>query len=64
MRNVPILEGMRLGTGDDGYAEAEFEEHIMVRLTPVSVVGLLGSDSLSDRQGMLSTKDLPLRESR
>lgn len=37
MRNVPIIEGMRLGTGDDGYAE-EFEEHIMLRLTPASVV--------------------------
>lgn len=36
--NMPVVEGARLNTGDDGYAEAEFEAGGTVRLTPRSAV--------------------------
>lgn len=34
--NMPLVEGQRVTTGDDGEAEIEFEDGSMVRLTPES----------------------------
>lgn len=36
--NMPITEGVKLRTGDDGLAEVEFEDGSAVRVTPNSVV--------------------------
>lgn len=38
MTNMPIVERSRLATGDDGYAEVEFEDGSTVRLPPDSQV--------------------------
>jgi hypothetical protein len=38
--NMPVLEGSRLTTGEDGQAEVEFEDGSVVRVTPNSSVGL------------------------
>jgi hypothetical protein len=38
--NMPLAEGSRLTTGQDGQAEVEFEDGSVVRLTPNSSVGL------------------------
>ena len=38
--NMPLLEGSRLTTGEDGQAEVEFEDGSVVRVTPNSSVGL------------------------
>jgi hypothetical protein len=38
--NMPLAEGARLTTGDDGQAEVEFEDGSVVRLTPNSSLGL------------------------
>jgi hypothetical protein len=44
--NMPLAEGARLTTGEDGQAEVEFEDGSVVRLTPNSSLGLnvLGVD--------------------
>ena len=38
--NMPLVEGSRLTTGEDGQAEVEFEDGSVVRITPNSSVGL------------------------
>ena len=38
--NMPLAEGSRLTTGEDGEAEVEFEDGSLVRLTPNSSLGL------------------------
>src|SRR4030081_1267976 len=38
--NMPLAEGTRLTTGEDGQAEVEFEDGSVVRLTPNSSLGL------------------------
>jgi hypothetical protein len=38
--NMPLTEGARLNTGDDGQAEVEFEDGSVMRLTPNSSIGL------------------------
>jgi FecR protein len=38
--NMPLAEGARLSTGEDGQAEVEFEDGSVVRLTPNSSLGL------------------------
>jgi hypothetical protein len=38
--NMPLAEGARLTTGEDGQAEVEFEDGSVVRLTPNSSLGL------------------------
>jgi len=38
--NMPLPEGTRLTTGEDGQAEVEFEDGSVVRLTPNSSLGL------------------------
>jgi hypothetical protein len=38
--NMPLAEGARLTTGEDGEAELEFEDGSVVRLTPNSSLGL------------------------
>src|SRR3981081_3497818 len=38
--NMPLAEGARLTTGEDGQAEVEFEDGSVVRLTPKSSLGL------------------------
>jgi len=38
--NMPLAEGVRLTTGEDGQAEVEFEDGSVVRLTPNSSLGL------------------------
>ncbi len=38
--NMPLAEGARLTTGQDGQAEVEFEDGSLVRLTPNSSLGL------------------------
>jgi len=37
--NMPLAEGARLTTGEDGQAEVEFEDGSVVRLTPNSSLG-------------------------
>ncbi len=39
--NMPLAEGSRLTTGEDGQAEVEFEDGSIVRVTPNSSVGLI-----------------------
>src|SRR6185312_15506968 len=36
--NMPIVQGMRVSTGSDGYAEAELDDGSAIRLTPNSVM--------------------------
>ena len=38
--NMPLIEGLRLTTGEDGQAEMEFEDGSLVRLTPNSSLSL------------------------
>src|SRR5271170_2957593 len=38
--NIPLTEGTRLTTGEDGQAEVEFEDGSVVRLTPNTSLGL------------------------
>jgi hypothetical protein len=38
--NMPLAEGARLSTGEDGQAEVEFEDGSVVRVTPNSSLGL------------------------
>jgi hypothetical protein len=38
--NMPLVQGQRVATGDDGQAEIEFEDGSFVRLTPNSSVAL------------------------
>jgi hypothetical protein len=38
--NMPLAEGSRLTTGEDGQAEVEFEDGSVIRLTPNSSLGL------------------------
>jgi hypothetical protein len=38
--NMPLVEGSRLTTGEDGQAEVEFEDGSVVRVTPNSSLGL------------------------
>ena len=40
--NMPLAEGSRLTTGENGQAEVEFEDGSVVRLTPNSSLGLTG----------------------
>jgi hypothetical protein len=52
--NMPLAEGARLTTGEDGQAEVEFEDGSIVRITPDSSLGL---NSLSvDAFGNLHTQ--------
>lgn len=51
--NMPIVEGQRISTGDDGEAEIEFEDGSMVRLTPNSAVEL--NQMTGDQSGNMST---------
>jgi FecR protein len=54
--NMPLAEGQRVATGEDGQAEIEFEDGSLVRLTPNSAVSLdhLGADSGGNFQTQLS----------
>jgi hypothetical protein len=54
--NMPLAEGLRVMTGEDGQAEVEFEDGSLVRLTPNSTLGLdhLGADSGGSFQTQLS----------
>src|SRR4051812_33770634 len=50
--NMPMVEGSRLVTGDDGFAEVEFEDRGTIRLTPGSEMnfrqlGLRGDNKVS-----------------
>jgi hypothetical protein len=38
--NMPLAEGARVATGEDGQAEVEFEDGSVVRVTPNSALGL------------------------
>jgi hypothetical protein len=38
--NMPLPEGVRLNTGEDGQAEVEFEDGSVARITPNSALGL------------------------
>ncbi|MCU1225377.1 MAG: FecR protein [Edaphobacter sp.] len=52
--NMPLAEGLRVTTGDDGQAEIEFEDGSLVRLTPNSSLSL---DSLrADASGNFQTQ--------
>lgn len=58
-RNMPLVEGTHLSTGDNGQAEVEFEDGSVVRLTPNSALSL---DSLTiDRDGVFATRMSLLR---
>ncbi|GAC1421822.1 MAG: FecR domain-containing protein [Acidobacteriaceae bacterium] len=58
-RNMPLVEGTHLSTGDNGEAEVEFEDGSVVRLTPNSSLSL---DSMSiDRDGVFATRMSLLR---
>ncbi|HEX4576110.1 MAG TPA: FecR family protein [Edaphobacter sp.] len=48
--NMPLAEGARLSTGEDGQAEVEFEDGSVVRMTPNSSLGLnsLSVDALGN----------------
>lgn len=48
--NMPLAEGARLSTGEDGQAEVEFEDGSVVRITPNSALGLssLSIDALGN----------------
>jgi len=53
---MPLVEGDRISTGDDGQAEVEFEDGSVVRLTPASSLTLeqlsLNGSSASTRLGL------------
>ncbi|HEY6374263.1 MAG TPA: DUF6600 domain-containing protein [Edaphobacter sp.] len=52
--NMPLVQGLRLTTGDDGQAEIEFEDGSLVRMTPNSSLSL---DNLSvDGGGTFQTQ--------
>jgi len=52
--NMPLAEGLRVSTGENGQAEIEFEDGSLVRLTPNSSLGL---DSMSvDASGNFQTQ--------
>src|ERR1700735_5471989 len=52
--NMPLTEGSRVTTAEDGQAEVEFEDGSLVRLTPNSSLGL---DHLSlDTEGNYQTQ--------
>ncbi len=52
--NMPLAQGLRLTTGDDGQAEIEFEDGSLVRMTPNSSLSL---DNLSvDGSGNFQTQ--------
>jgi FecR protein len=52
--NMPLFEGVRLTTGEDGQAEVEFEDGSVVRVTPNTSLGL---SSLSvDAAGIFHTQ--------
>lgn len=51
--NMPVVEGQRISTGDDGEAEIEFEDGSVVRLTPNSAVEL--NQMSAGQSGGLST---------
>ncbi len=51
---MPLVQGLRLTTGDDGQAEIEFEDGSLVRMTPNSTLSL---DNLSvDGSGNFQTQ--------
>jgi FecR protein len=54
--NMPLAEGLRVMTGEDGQAEVEFEDGSLVRLTPNSSLSLdhLSADSGGNFQTQLS----------
>lgn len=52
--NMPLPEGSRLTTGEDGQAEVEFEDGSVVRVTPNSSVGL--NDLSVDAAGNFHTQ--------
>lgn len=52
--NMPLAEGFRLTTGDDGQAELEFEDGSVVRLAPNSSLGL--TKLTSDGNGNFDTE--------
>jgi FecR protein len=54
--NMPLAEGLRVMTGEDGQAEVEFEDGSLVRLTPNSSLNLdhLSADTGGNFQTQLS----------
>ena len=54
--NMPLVQGLRLATGDDGQAEIEFEDGSLVRMTPNSTLSLnnLSVDGSGDFQTQLA----------
>jgi FecR protein len=54
--NMPLVQGLRLTTGNDGQAEIEFEDGSLVRMTPNSTLGLnnLSVDGSGDFQTQLA----------
>lgn len=54
--NMPLVQGLRLTTGDDGQAEIEFEDGSLVRMTPNSTLSLnnLSVDGSGDFQTQLA----------
>lgn len=55
--NLPITQGMKLRTGDDGRAEVEFEDGSTLRLTPATAVRF---DELSLRDSGTKVSDVEL----
>ncbi|MEO6911521.1 MAG: FecR family protein, partial [Edaphobacter sp.] len=51
--NMPLAQGVRVTTGDDGQAEIEFEDGSLIRLTPNSSLGLTALTA--DGSGNLQT---------
>ena len=54
--NMPLVQGLRLTTGDDGQAEIEFEDGSLVRMTPNSTLSLnnLSMDESGDFRTQLA----------
>ena len=54
--NMPLAQGLRLATGDDGQAEIEFEDGSLIRMTPNSSLSLnnLSVDGSGDFQTQLA----------
>ncbi len=47
--NMPLTEGVRISTGEDGEAEVEFEDGSLIRITPQSSVVLARLGTETDR---------------
>jgi hypothetical protein len=55
--NMPVTEGVKLKTGDDGRAEVEFEDNTVIHLAPKSTLQFTDL-SLRDSGAKISTVDL------